>query len=47
MMSHGCVNMRNEDAKWLFRWSTPVFETPVESRTGWERRGNGTQVEID
>ena len=46
MMSHGCVNMRNEDAKWLFRWSTPVFETPVESRAGWERRGNGTQVEI-
>jgi len=46
MMSHGCVNMRNEDAKWLFRWSTPVFETPIESRSGWERRGNGTQVEI-
>jgi hypothetical protein len=24
-MSHGCVNMRNEDAKWLFRWTDPVF----------------------
>lgn len=22
-MSHGCVNMRNEDAKWLFDWTTP------------------------
>ncbi|MEW5870342.1 MAG: L,D-transpeptidase family protein [Chloroflexota bacterium] len=22
-MSHGCVNMRNEDAKWLYRWTTP------------------------
>lgn len=24
-MSRGCVNMRNEDAKWLFRWSYPRF----------------------
>lgn len=37
-MSHGCVNMRSEDAKWVYRWSTPfpqeaepngVFHTPV------------------
>lgn len=21
--SHGCVNMRNEDARWLYRWTTP------------------------
>ena len=46
-MSHGCVNMRNEDAKWLFRWSTPDFKTPIESRADWERRGNGTRVEIN
>lgn len=45
-MSHGCVNLRNEDALWLFRWSTPVFKTPIESHTDWERRGNGTTVEI-
>jgi len=45
-MSHGCVNMRNEDSKWLFRWSTPVFKTPIESQDDWERRGNGTLVEI-
>jgi lipoprotein-anchoring transpeptidase ErfK/SrfK len=45
-MSHGCVNMRNEDAKWLFRWSTPVFKTPIETQDDWERRGNGTLVEI-
>ena len=25
-MSHGCVNMRNPHAKWLFRWTDPVFE---------------------
>jgi hypothetical protein len=23
-MSHGCVNMRPEEAKWLFRWTTPA-----------------------
>jgi lipoprotein-anchoring transpeptidase ErfK/SrfK len=45
-MSHGCINMRNDDAKWLFRWSTPVFNTPIESQEDWERRGNGTQVEV-
>jgi hypothetical protein len=37
-MSHGCINMRSEDAKWIYRWSTPtpqetkvntVFHTPV------------------
>ncbi len=45
-MSHGCVNMRNEDARWLFLWSTPEFKTPIETNADWERRGNGTQVEI-
>lgn len=46
-MSHGCVNMRNEDAKWLFRWSTPVFDSlKIESSRNWERTGNGTQVYV-
>jgi hypothetical protein len=45
-MSHGCVNMRNPDAKWLFRWVTPVFDTPIQDRRGWDSRGFGTQVEI-
>lgn len=25
-MSHGCVNMRNEDAKWLFDWAGPTYD---------------------
>lgn len=40
-MSHGCVNMRNADAKWLFRWTTPT-NFPVEV----EKNGFGTQVHI-
>lgn len=45
-MSHGCVNMRNEDAKWLFRWTTPIFDPVIESESDWERTGRGTRVEI-
>jgi lipoprotein-anchoring transpeptidase ErfK/SrfK len=44
-MSHGCVNMRNEDARWLFRWSTPVFDShKIESSLDWEKTGHGTTV---
>jgi hypothetical protein len=25
-MSHGCVNMRTPEAKWLYRWTTPVAD---------------------
>jgi lipoprotein-anchoring transpeptidase ErfK/SrfK len=25
-MSRGCVNMRIEEAKWLFRWARPLYE---------------------
>ena len=24
LMSHGCVNARPEDAKWVFRWTSPI-----------------------
>lgn len=27
-MSHGCVNMRSEDAKWIYRWCSPY---PLEN----------------
>jgi len=45
-MSHGCINMRNEDARWLFRWVTPTFDLPIQDRNGWDSRGFGTQVVI-
>jgi len=38
-MSHGCVNMTVEEAKWLYRWALPEIEPDV-----WEQRGYGTQV---
>jgi len=37
--SHGCVNMRNEDALWVYRWSTP--EVSYDERIG---VGYGTSV---
>ncbi len=42
-MSHGCINMRTEDARWLFRWSTPTLEASEEH---WEdfKNGRGTTV---
>jgi lipoprotein-anchoring transpeptidase ErfK/SrfK len=40
-MSHGCINMRNQDAKWLFRWTTPPNH-PAEV----EKNGFGTQVHV-
>jgi lipoprotein-anchoring transpeptidase ErfK/SrfK len=46
-MSHGCVNMRNEDSKWIFRWTTPVFDPyKIESTRDWEKTGNGTLVVV-
>lgn len=41
-MSHGCVNMRNADAKWMFRWTTPVNADPLVI----ERTGYGTRVHV-
>ena len=33
--------MRVEDAKWLYRWSTPVAKP-----SDWPRKGYGTRVEV-
>lgn len=40
-MSRGCVNMRIEEAKWLFRWARPLHEPDRIFNTG-----NGTTVLI-
>lgn len=29
-MSHGCINMRSEDAKWIYRWCSPFPSEEVE-----------------
>ncbi len=49
-MSHGCVNMRTNEAQWIFRWSTPAYDinhlldaTDARSR---EVHGMGTSVEV-
>jgi lipoprotein-anchoring transpeptidase ErfK/SrfK len=38
-MSHGCVNLKSEEAKWIFRWTTPIAEPGT-----WEQTGYGTRV---
>jgi hypothetical protein len=40
-MSSGCINMRNPDALWLFRWANPVYET-----TSYYKRQSGTLVMV-
>ena len=40
-MSHGCINMRTEEAKWLFRWALPIHEIGR-----YTNRGFGTLVQI-
>ena len=42
-MSHGCVNMRSEEARWLFRWSHPVFDL---AEGNIYKRGLGTPIKI-
>jgi lipoprotein-anchoring transpeptidase ErfK/SrfK len=40
-LSHGCINMRNQDAKWLYRWAQP-FIAPTEMSAV----GLGTRVYV-
>jgi lipoprotein-anchoring transpeptidase ErfK/SrfK len=40
-MSHGCINMRTEEAKWLFRWALPKHEIGK-----YTNRGYGTLVQV-
>lgn len=41
-MSHGCVNLRPEISKWLFRWTTPVVKPGTVEQTGY-----GTLVTVE
>jgi lipoprotein-anchoring transpeptidase ErfK/SrfK len=41
-MSHGCINMRSEEANWIFRWAQPPHTVDAVSND----RGQGTTVEI-
>ena len=45
-MSHGCVNMRNEDALWLFRWGQPVSAFDNINKSTLDVKGMGTPVHI-
>ena len=45
-MSHGCVNMRTEEAKWLFRWSLPSAGFDQINKNTLDTRGYGTLVDI-
>jgi hypothetical protein len=45
-MSHGCINMRNEDAKFIFRWSSPVYDHAIDGIEDWEQTGYGTEILI-
>ncbi|MFN8411813.1 MAG: L,D-transpeptidase family protein [Anaerolineales bacterium] len=41
-MSHGCINMRSEEANWIFRWTQPPHSADAVSN----HYGIGTAVEI-
>jgi len=45
--SHGCVNVRPEDAKWIFRWTNPVatFQNSDIDMTG--QKLSGTKVTVE
>ncbi len=45
-MSSGCINMRPEEAKWLFRWSQPVSAVADIDPKTLDRKGYGTAVQI-
>jgi hypothetical protein len=45
-MSHGCINMRPEEAKWLFRWCLPPAAVSDISPQTLDKRGRGTPVKI-
>ncbi len=45
-MSHGCVNMKTEDAKTLYEWATPVVTNSTAWSTSATAENPGTKVII-
>jgi hypothetical protein len=45
-MSSGCINMRTEEAKWLFRWALPLAAADQISPLTLDKKGFGTPVII-
>jgi hypothetical protein len=43
--SHGCINVKPEDAKWIFRWTTPYISlAQSEARMTWPDHGTVVTV---
>lgn len=46
--SHGCLNLRPDDAKWLFRWTAPhVAYNPGDVTVNWENRGTLVDIRVE
>jgi lipoprotein-anchoring transpeptidase ErfK/SrfK len=45
-MSHGCINMRSDEAKWVFRWCLPAAPADQISPQTLDKKGYGTPVKI-
>jgi lipoprotein-anchoring transpeptidase ErfK/SrfK len=45
--SHGCVNCRPEDAKWIFRWTTPPVPLESSDVTWNDWRSGSTKVVVE
>lgn len=45
--SHGCVNCKPEDAKWIFRWTTPVVPLEPGDVTWNDWRSGSTRVKVE
>lgn len=45
-MSSGCINMRTEEAKWLFRWCLPAAPAEEIHPLSLDKKGYGTPVTL-
>jgi lipoprotein-anchoring transpeptidase ErfK/SrfK len=45
-MSQGCVNMRKQDALWLFRWCAPAYDAGVGFRKGRKLVAEGNRIVV-